>query len=99
MSTVLLEGCYNTVISDLSGGLVWGRPRLGSMGGVKVALGHRGMMVEASRQCLKDRNQWRAQALHSVSPMAVNPTQPFLLRRAFFQTSLLRSGGLSPGEG
>ena len=29
-------------------------------GGVKVPLGNRGMTVEAARQCLKDRKDWRA---------------------------------------
>ena len=28
--------------------------------GVKAALGNRGMTVEASRQCAKDRKAWRA---------------------------------------
>ena len=37
-----------------------GRPRLGWMDGVKVALGNRGMTVEAGRQCAKDRKEWRA---------------------------------------
>ena len=40
---------------------VRGRPRLGWMDGVtKVALGNRGMTVEATRQCAKDRKEWRA---------------------------------------
>ena len=30
------------------------------MDGVKVALGKRGMKVEAARQCAKDRKEWRA---------------------------------------
>ena len=30
------------------------------MDGVKVALGNRGMMVEAERQCAKDWKAWRA---------------------------------------
>ena len=34
--------------------------RLGWMDGVKVALGNRGMTVEAARQCAKDRKEWRA---------------------------------------
>ena len=34
---------------EVSGGLVRGRPRLGWMEGVKVALGNRGMTVEAGR--------------------------------------------------
>ena len=37
----------------VSGGRVRGRPRLGWMDGVKVALGNRGMTVEAARQCTK----------------------------------------------
>ena len=43
------------LIAEESGGRVRGRPRLGWMGGVKVALGNRGMTVEAVRQCAKDR--------------------------------------------
>ena len=50
-STVWLEG--------LSGGRVRGRLRLGWIDGV-VALGGRGMTVEAVRQCEKDREEWRA---------------------------------------
>ena len=38
-----------------SRGRVRGRPRLGWMDGVKVALGNRGMTVEAARPCAKDR--------------------------------------------
>ena len=30
------------------------------MDGVKMALGGRGMTVEAARQCAKDRKEWRA---------------------------------------
>ena len=41
-------------------GRVRGRPRLCWMDGVKVALGNRGMTVEAARQCAKDRKEWRA---------------------------------------
>ena len=41
-------------------GLVRGRPRLGWMDGVKVALGNKGMTVEAACQCTKDRKEWRA---------------------------------------
>ena len=40
-----------TVLTEeVSGGRVRGRPRLGWMDDVKVALGNRGMMVEAARQ-------------------------------------------------
>ena len=48
------------LMAKVSGGWVRGRPRLGLMDGVKVALGNRGMTVEAARQCAKDRKEWRA---------------------------------------
>ena len=48
------------LVAEVSGGRVRGRPRLGWKDGVKVALGNRGMMVEAARQCAKDRKEWRA---------------------------------------
>ena len=48
------------LMAEVSGGQVRGRPRLGWMDGVKVALGNIGMTVEAARQCVKDRKEWRA---------------------------------------
>ena len=48
------------LMAEVSGGPVRGRPRLGWMDGVKVALGNRGMTVEAAQQCAKDRKEWRA---------------------------------------
>ena len=48
------------LMADVSGVRVRGKPRLGWMDGVKVALGNRGMTVEAARQCAKDRKAWRA---------------------------------------
>ena len=48
------------LMAEVSGGRVRGRPRLGWMDGVKVALGNRGMTVEAARQCAEDRKEWRA---------------------------------------
>ena len=46
------------LMAVVSGGRVrGGRPRLGWMDGVKVALGNRGMTVQ---QCAKDRKKWRA---------------------------------------
>ena len=48
------------LMAEVSGGRVRGRPRLGWMDAVKVALGNRGMTVEAARQCAKDRKEWRA---------------------------------------
>ena len=47
---------------EVSGGRIRGRPRLGWVDGVKVALGNRRMTVEAARQCAKDRKEWRALA-------------------------------------
>ena len=48
------------LMAEVSGGRVRGRPRLGWMDGVKVALGNRGTTVEAARQSAKDREEWRA---------------------------------------
>ena len=48
------------LMAEVSGGRVRGRLRLGWMDGVKVALGNRGMTVEAALQCAKDRKEWRA---------------------------------------
>ena len=39
------------LMAQVSGGRVRGRPRLGWMDSAKVALGNRGMTVEAARQC------------------------------------------------
>ena len=50
----------SVLMAEASGGRVRGRPRLGWMDGMKVALGNRGMTVEAARQCTKDRKEWRA---------------------------------------
>ena len=49
----------SVLMAEVSGGRVRGRPRLGWMDGVKVALGNRGMTVEAPRQCPKGRKGWR----------------------------------------
>ena len=48
------------LMAEVSGGLVRGRQRLCWMDGVKVALGNRGITVEAARQCTKDQKEWRA---------------------------------------
>ena len=47
------------LMAEVGGGRVRRRPKLGLMDGVKVALGNRGMAVEAARQCAKDRKAWR----------------------------------------
>ena len=48
------------LMEEASGGWVRGRPRLGWIDSVKVALGNKGMMMEAVVQCAKERKQWRA---------------------------------------
>ena len=48
------------LMAEVSGGRVRGRPRLRLTDGEKVALGNRGMTVEAAPQCPKDRKKWRA---------------------------------------
>ena len=48
------------LMAEVGGGRVRGRPRLGWMDGVKVALGNGGMTVEVARQCAKNRKAWRA---------------------------------------
>ena len=45
------------LMTEVSGGRVRGRPRLGWMNGVKVALGIRGMTVDVGRQCAKYRKE------------------------------------------
>ena len=42
------------LIADVSGARVRGRPRFGWMDDVKMALGSRGITVEAARHCSKD---------------------------------------------
>ena len=49
------------LMADVSGGQVRGRPWLDWMDCVKVALGNKGMMMEAVHQCAKYRKEWRAQ--------------------------------------
>ena len=48
------------LMAEIGGERARGRPRLGWMDGVKVALGNRGMTVEAARQWAKNRKAWRA---------------------------------------
>ena len=51
------------LMAEVSGERVRRRLRLGWMDGVNVALGNTGMMVEAKRQCAKDRKEWRSLVL------------------------------------
>ena len=48
------------LVADVSGRRVLGRPRLGWMNGMKIDLASRGMTVETTEQCAKDRKEWRA---------------------------------------
>ena len=46
------------LMAEVSGRRVRGRPRLGRMDGVKVALGNKGMTVEAARKTGKRGEPW-----------------------------------------
>ena len=46
------------LMAEVSEGRVRGRPRLGWMDGVKVALGNREMTVEAARKTGKNGKPW-----------------------------------------
>ena len=46
------------LVARVSGGRVRGRPRLGWMNGVKVALGNRLIAVEAARKIGKSGEPW-----------------------------------------
>ena len=46
------------LMADVGGARKRGRPRLGWMDGVKVALGNRGMMEEATRKTGKSGEPW-----------------------------------------
>ena len=54
------------LMAEVSGEQVRERPRLGWMDSVKVALGNRGITVEAAHQCAKDRKEWTA-LVHNVT--------------------------------
>ena len=48
------------LVAEVGGGRVRGRPRLGWVDGVRVALGSGGVAVGAARRCASDRKAWRA---------------------------------------
>ena len=48
------------LMAEVNGWREPGRSRFGWMDSVKVALGIKGMTVEAARQCANDRRQWRS---------------------------------------
>ena len=58
------------------------------MDGVNVALGNRGMTVEAARQCAKDRKEWSPEYICNWMTF----TRSFLLGPVFFRTALPCSG-------
>ena len=58
--TIQYRMARRVLMAEVSRGRARGRPRLGWMDGVKVALGNRGMTVEAAQQCAKNRKEWRA---------------------------------------
>ena len=78
------------LMAEVSEGRVRGRPRLGWIDGVKVALGNRGMTVEAARQCAKDRKEWRALVHMQLNE---NMQLNMQLGPVFFRTALPCSGG------
>ena len=69
----------------VSGWRVRGRPRLGWMDGVKVALGNRGTTVEAALQCAKDRKEWRALVKSSMA--SILPVENLVYHRMWGQLS------------
>ena len=49
------------LMAEVNGGRVRGRPRLGWMDGVKVALGNRGITVHGACASMRERSkEWRA---------------------------------------
>ena len=77
------------LMAEVNGGRVRSRQRLGWMGGVKVALGNRGMTVEAAQQCAKDRKPCRALVHVKLNEFHA----AFLLGPVFIRTTLSDSGG------
>ena len=65
------------------------------MDGVMVALGSRGMTVEAARQCVKDRKEWRTLVYMQI----IEYDELFCLVPVFSRSTFPRSGGLSPARG
>ena len=76
-------------MAEVSGGRVRGRPWLRWMDGVKVALGKRGVTVDAARQCGKIGKS--GEPYYICKWMNFTPT--FLLGPVRFRTTLPCSGG------
>ena len=64
------------LMAEVSGGQVRGRPRLGWMDGVKVALGNRVMTVEAAR---KIGEHWYFTRLFCLAMCSFEPTSRTLM--------------------
>ena len=77
------------LIAEVSGGPARGRPRLGWMDGLKMALGNRVMTVQAARQCAKDRKSGEPWYICNW----ISFTRSSLLSPMFFRTALPCSGG------
>ena len=83
------------LMSEITGGRVRGRPRLGWMDDVKVALGNRIRMVEAAQHCVKDRKEWTA-----VVHMELNECHAAIFAwPVFFRTALSCYGCYHPQRG
>ena len=78
------------LMAEVSGRLVRGRPRLGWMDGVKVAVGNRGMTGGCA-------TMERVESPGTYVTMSL--TLPFLLGTVFFRTSLPSSGGYQKERG
>ena len=84
-----LRMARRVLMAEVSMGWVRGRPRLGWMDGVKVALGNRGMTVEAAWQCGKTGES--GEPWYICNWMSF--TRPFLLGPVFFRSALPCSSG------
>ena len=83
---------WRVFMAEISGGRVRGRPRLGWMDGIKVALGNKEMTVEAARKTGKSGEPW-----YICNWMSF--TRPFLLGPVFFRIALPCSSGYHMDRG
>ena len=82
------------LMAEVSGGRVRGRPRLGWMDGVKVALGNRGMTWRLCGNALRTE---RVESPGTYVTMIF--TRSFSLGTVFFRTALPCSGGYNMESG
>ena len=83
------------LMAEVSEGRVQGRPRLGWMNGVKVALSNRGVTMEAAQQYAKDRKS--GEPWCTCNCMSFK--RPFCLALCSFSERPPVLWWLSPGEG